>query len=430
VFSTVVLLALSSLQCAAYSVLSHEAIIDSAWDANIKPLLFKRFPDATSDELIEAHGYAYGGSIIQDMGYYPHGSHFVSNLTHYVRAGDFVLSLIRDSKDINEYAFALGAMAHYAADNDGHRIGVNRAVPLLYPGLKRRHGDVVTYEDDPLAHIKTEYGFDVLQVAKHRYAPQSYHDFVGFQIAVPLLEQAFHETYGLELRDVLDNEDKALGSYRRDVSKLIPRATRIAWALKKKEIKRDIPGITRSKFLYNLSRSSYEREWGKDYQRPNAWDQFLAFLYRLLPKFGPLRVLQLRTPTPQTEVMFQESFNATMDFYRKLLAEEGRGDLKLRNDNFDVGEPTPPGKYFLNDDTYAQLLDQLAQKNFANLTPELRADLLNFFADPNAPNATKRKPKEWSKVEADLRQLRETPAKPFNAEVITPINEPQPNLPF
>jgi hypothetical protein len=102
----------------------------------------------------------------------------------------------------------------------------------------------------------------------------------------------------------------------------------------------------------------------------------------------------------------------------------------LRNDNFDVGEPTPPGKYFLNDDTYAQLLDQLAQKNFANLTPELRADLLNFFADPNAPNATKRKPKEWSKVEADLRQLRETPAKPFNAEVITPINEPQPNLPF
>jgi Zinc dependent phospholipase C len=414
------LLALSPLQCAAYSVLSHEAIIDSAWDTAIKPVLLKRFPDATPDELVEAHGYAYGGSIIQDMGYYPHGSHFVSDLTHYVRAGDFVLALIGDSKDLNEYAFALGAMAHYAADNDGHRIGVNRAVPLLYPKLRKKHGDFVTYEDDPLAHVKTEFGFDVLEVAKQRYAPQSYHDFVGFEVAVPLLEQAFRETYGLELRSVLEDEDKALGSYRRDVSQLIPRATRIAWALKKKEIQHDVPGITKRKFLYNLSRSSYEHNWGKDYQPPSLWDRFLAVLYRFLPKFGPLKVLQLRTPTPQTEAMFQDSFNATMDLYRKLLAEENRGTLKLPNSNFDVGAATPPGKYRLNDDTHAKLLDALAQKNFAEVSPELRAELLNFFADPDSPNTTKRNPKLWSRVEANVRQLKELPAKPVNAEVLTP----------
>ena len=414
------LLALWPSQCAAYSVLSHEAIIDAAWDANIKPLLLKRFPDATPEELVEAHGYAYGGSIIQDMGYYPHGSHFLSDLTHYVRSGDFVLMLIRDSKDLNEYAFALGALAHYAADNDGHRIGVNRAVPLLYPKLKKKHGDSVAYEDDPLAHVKTEFGFDVLEVAKQRYAPQSYHDFVGFEVAVPLLEQAFRETYGLELHEVLDDEDKALGSYRRDVSGLIPRASRIAWALKQKEIKHDVPGITKRKFLYNLSRSSYEREWGKDYQRPSTWDRFLAFLYRILPKFGPLRVLQLRTPTPQTEAMFQESFNATMDLYRKLLADEGRGILKLANNNFDVGVLTPAGKYRMNDDAHAELLDKLAQKNFADVSPDLRAELLDFFADPNAPNAAKRNPKLWSKVEADLQLLRETPAKPVSAEGLTP----------
>ena len=418
--TVVALLALSSLQCAAYSVLSHEAIIDSAWDTAIKPVLLKRFPDATPDELVEAHGYAYGGSIIQDMGYYPHGSHFVSDLTHYVRAGDFVLALIGDSKDLNEYAFALGAMAHYAADNDGHRIGVNRAVPLLYPKLRKKHGDFVTYEDDPLAHVKTEFGFDVLEVAKQRYAPQSYHDFVGFEVAVPLLEQAFRETYGLELRSVLEDEDKALGSYRRDVSQLIPRATRIAWALKKKEIQHDAAGITKRKFLYNLSRSSYEHEWGKEYQRPSLWDRFLAVLYRLLPKFGPLKVLQLRTPTPQTEAMFQDSFNATMDLYRKLLAEENRGTLKLPNSNFDVGAPTPPGKYRLNDDAHAKLLDALAQKNFAEVSPELRAELLNFFADPDSPNTTKRNPKLWSRVEANVRQLKEMPAKPVNAEVLTP----------
>jgi zinc dependent phospholipase C len=400
----------------AYSVLSHEAIIDAAWDTNIKPLLLKRFPDAAEDELREAHGYAYGGAIIQDMGYYPHGSLFFSDLAHYVRSGDFVRIMLRDAKDVNEYAFALGAMAHYAADNDGHRLATNRAVPILYPHLRKKHGDFVTYEDDPLAHVKTEFGFDVLEVAKERYAPQSYHDFIGFQVAVPLLEQAFQETYGLELREVLDDQGKVLGSYRRDVSKLIPRASRIAWTLKKKEIKSDVPGITKSRFLYNLSRASYEREWGKDYQRPNFWDQFLAFLYKLIPKWGPLRVLQLRTPTPETERMFQTSFNATMDRYRKLLKACGEGHVDLPNDNFDVGEPTGPGKYRMNDDAHAKLLEKLAERNFANLSPELRTELMEFFADPNAPYATKRKPKEWAKVEADLQQLKAATPAPVTAD--------------
>jgi Zinc dependent phospholipase C len=406
------------VRTAAYSVLSHEAIIDSAWDTNIKPLLLKRFPDATADELREAHGYAYGGAIIQDMGYYPHGSMFFSDLAHYVRSGDFVATLLRDSKDLNEYAFALGALAHYAADNNGHRLGTNRAVPVLYPKLKKKHGDFVTYEDDPLAHVKTEFGFDVLEVAKERYAPDSYHDFIGFQVAAPLLDQAFRETYGLDLKKVLSNEDKVIGSYRRDVSKLIPRATRIAWSLKGKDIEKDVPGITRKKFLYNLSRSSYERTWGKDYQRPTFWDHFLAFLYKVLPKFGPLRVLQLRTPTPETERMFEASFNATMDRYSNLLKEQGEGRLKLPNNNFDVGEFTPPGKYRMNDDAHAELLDKLAEQNFADMTPDLRAELLDFFSDPNAPYATKRNPKEWTRVEVELQQLKSTPPQPLSAEAL------------
>jgi hypothetical protein len=397
------LVALLPLSAAAYSVLSHEAIIDSAWEANIKPLLLQRFPDATPDELREAHGYAYGGAIIQDMGYYRHGSKFFSDLTHYVRSGDFVLELVRDSKDLNEYAFALGALAHYAADTDGHRIGTNRAVPVLYPKLKKKHGDFVTYEDDPLAHVKTEFGFDVLEVAKERYAPDSYRDFIGFQVAAPLLEEAFRDTYGLELKSVLDDEQKVIGSY------LIPRATRVAWSLKEKEIEADVPGITRRKFLYNLSRSSYEQEWGRDYQRPSFWDRFLAFLYKILPKFGPLKVLQLRTPTPETERMFQASFNATMDRYRGLLKQVSEDQLKLVNNNFDVGVATPPGEYRMNDDAHAALLDKLAQNNFDEMSPALREELLRFYADPNAPNATKRHPKEWAKVEADLQQLKATP---------------------
>jgi hypothetical protein len=396
-------------QCAAYAVLAHEAIIDSVWDTDIRPLLLKRFPDATAEEIKEAHGYAYGGAIIQDMGYYPHGSHFFSDLTHYVRSGDFVLALLRDAQDLDGYAFALGALSHYAADSDGHPMATNRAVPLLYPKLKTKYGDLVTYEQDPLAHVKTEFGFDVLEVAQGRYAPDSYHDFIGFEVSVPLLEQAFQETYGLDLKSVLSDEDKVIGSYRHDVSQLIPKATRIAWSMKKDTIVKDQPSMTKKKFLYNLSRASYQKAWGENYQQPTLGDKFLAFLASIVPKIGPLRVLQLRTPTPETERMFEASFNATLDRYRKLLGHAGAGQPDLPNYNFDTGELMGPGKYWLSDETHANLLDALAKQNFSGASIEARAELLEFFAHPDAPYATKGKPKEWAKVQAELEQLRKAP---------------------
>jgi hypothetical protein len=397
------------IQIAAYAVLSHEAVIDSVWDTNIRPLLLKRFPGATGEELKEAHGYAYGGVIIQDMGYYPHGSFFFSDLTHYVRSGDFVLALLRDAKDLDSYAFALGALGHYAADNDGHRIGTNRAVPILYPHLQKKYGDSVTYEEDPLAHVKTEFGFDVLEVAQGRYAPDAYHDFIGFGVSVPLLEQAFQETYGLDLKSVLSDEEKVLGSYRYDVSQLLPKATRIAWSLKKDEIMKDQPSMTKKKFLYNLSRASYRKNWGKKYQPLSLWERFLAFLVSIIPKVGPLKVLELRTPTPQTERMFENSFNTTLDRYRKLLAEADTGQPNLPNNNFDTGEITGPGKYRLNDETHANLLDALAKQNFSGASPAVLAELLEFYGHPDAPYATKRNAKAWAKVQAQLEQLKKAP---------------------
>ncbi len=397
--------------CRAYSVLSHEAIIDSVWVTHIGPLLRKRFPNTTSEELRNAHAYAYGGAIIQDLGYYPYGDKFFSDLAHYVRTGDFVEALLRDAQDINEYAFALGAMSHYAADNEGHRLAVNLAVPLLYPELKKKYGDVVTYEDNPLTHVKAEFGFDVLEVAKERYAPDAYHDFIGFQVAQPLLDRAFEETYGLKLSAVLVHEAKAIEAYRHDVSELIPRATKVAWEVKEDDIKKDLPGMTRDRFLYNLSRASYEKSWGRDYRKPSLREKFLAFLFRVIPKVGPLRILTFRAPTPQTEKMFEASFNASLDRYRALLTELGTGSVSLPNDNFDVGSETPSGKYRLNDDAYAELVDRLAKDNFSNATPVLRAEILLFYADPNAPNAMKRNSRGWSRVQGELEQLKHaTPA--------------------
>ena len=396
----------SPSRMAAYSVLSHEAIIDAAWDANIRPLLLKRFPGATPEELKEAHGYAYGGAIIQDMGYYPHGSFFFSDLAHYVRSGDFILALIRDSTDLDGYAFALGALAHYAADNEGHRIGVNRAVAVMYPNLERKYGNSITYEENKLAHLKTEFAFDVLQVARGRYASDGYHDFIGFGVSAPLLEQAFQETYGLDLKQVLSNEDKVLGSYRYDVSQLIPKATRVAWSLKKDDIMKDQPSVTRKKFLYNLSRSSYRKNWGKTYEPPTFGENVLAFIIRILPKIGPLKVFQLKSPTPAAQMMFEASFNTTLDRYRKLLSDAAADQLTLPNDNFDTGDITGPGEYLLNDETQAKLLDQLAKQDFTGASPEVRTELLQFFGEANAPYAMRRNRKKWAKVQAEVGRLK------------------------
>jgi Zinc dependent phospholipase C len=413
-FATLICLLLGFVRAVnAYSVLSHEAIIDSAWDASIKPLLLARFLHATQDDLRKAHGFAYGGAIIQDMGYYPGGNHFFSDLTHYVRTADFVEALLKDSletNDINDFAFALGALAHYSADNSGHSLAVNRSVPMLYPKVRKKFGDMATYEDNPADHLKAEFGFDVLEIAKQRYAPDAYHDFIGFDISTPLLERAFKETYGIELRSLFKNLDHTLGTYRYSVSSLIPKATKIAWAMKKDEIERDIPSMTQRKFLYNLSRSSYEKSWGKDYQRPGFGSKILALLIRILPKVGPLSALSFRTPTPQAENLFMTSFNTTIDEYKGSLAEVRTQTLAIDNRNFDTGQPTLPGKYFMADNAYAKLVDELAKNQFADVPAALRENILSYYSDGNAPIATKKKRKDWARVSAELQQLRSATA--------------------
>lgn len=352
---TSLLLLTSSGTLRAFSVLTHEAIIDSAWKDSIRPLLLERYPNATKEELKEAHAYAYGGSIIQAMGYYLFGSHFFSDLAHYIRTGDFVETLIRDSKDLNEYAFALGAFAHYVADNNGHRIAVNRSVPILYPKLRKKYGDVVTYDENPAAHLKTEFGFDVLQVARGHYASDAYHDYIGFQVAQPLLERAFEETYSIELKSIFTSYDLAVATYRHTVSGLIPEMTKVAWNLKKDDIQRATPGITEQKFLYHLSRASYAKNWKEKYQEPGFGTKALAFFIRIIPKIGPFKALSFRTPTAQTEKMFEAGFNETIVNYEKLLGQQGKHDqLKLLNDNFDTGSVTGPGQYPLADKTYSE----------------------------------------------------------------------------
>jgi hypothetical protein len=389
-----------------YSVLTHQAIIDSAWDGSIKPLLLKRFPGSSAEQLREAHAHAYGGSIIQDMGYYPFGSKFFTDLAHYVRAGDFIEALIAESQDLNEYAFALGALAHYAADNNGHLLGTNRAVPVEYPKLRAKFGNEVTYADSPSSHLKVEFGFDVVQIARGRYAPDSYRDFIGFKVSKPVLERAFMKTYSIEAKDLFSDLDLAISTYRRTVSGLIPELTKVAWELKKDEIEKSSPGITREKFVYSLSRAEYEKEWGNSYEKPGTIAKAMAFVVRVLPKVGPLKPLAFRPPSPEAERMFLESFEATLTTYRGLLARVNSNDFDLVNTDFDTGRPTRLGEYRLADETYAKLVRELADKDFANITPPLRENLLAFFGNLSIPNGAQKDKSEWRDTVIALERLR------------------------
>ena len=374
------LLLLHAAPATAYSVLAHQGTVDAAWDDVIVPLLRQRFPGSTASQLATARAYAYGGSLIQDLGYYPFGSKLFSNLTHYVRSGDFVESLIRGAADANEYAFALGALAHYASDNAGHPLAVNRAVPLMYPKLRAKVGNDALYVDSPARHIMVEFAFDVLQVAKGAYGAQAYRDRIGFEVSKPLLERAVLETYGLELDDLLLNVDLAIGTYRRAVSTTIPELTRIAWRDKREEIEKRTPGVTAQSFVYVLSPQEYEREFGSKYRKPGFFARVLAFMLKIVPKVGPMRPLAFEPLTAEAERLFLDSVTAARTRYRAALDDLRERRLNLPNTDFETGRPPAWGENRLADETHAELLHELVQRDFAGVTPQLRKQLSDVLS--------------------------------------------------
>lgn len=391
--------------CSGYSVLTHEQIVDLLWDEQIKPLLLQKYPGTSDEELRVAHGYAYGGCLIQDIGYYPFGNRFFSDLVHYVRSGDFVQALLSEATDVNEYAFALGALAHYTSDITGHP-SVNTAVADSFPKLRAKYGPQVTFAQNKKAHIQTEFGFDVVQVAKQRYTTDAYHNFIGFQVSKPLLERAFLKTYGIELKDVVSNIDLSIGSFRWSIGHVIPEMTRVALLVKKDEMVKEDPTFAKKKFLFNMKRTDYERDWGKGYQKPGAGARILAVLFKLVPKIGPFKAIGFKMPSPETETLYLKSINSTVDQYGIYLRDVKADKLSLKNTDFDTGKPTVAGEYGLTDEAYAKLLDKLADAKFAHMLDSLRQNLLDFYNTTNVPVYAKKNPERWNKALRNIASLK------------------------
>ena len=370
----------------AYGVLTHEAIIDAAWERSIVPLLKQKYPATSAEQLKEAHAYAYGGAVSPDMGYYPSGSKLFTDLVHYVRSGDMVNSLLKNAENVNQYAFALGFLSHYNADKYGHPLGTNRSVPLVYPKVKEKYGNHVTYAQDKISHLRVEFGFDVLQVAKGNYASQSYREFIGFKVDTAILAKAFSEVYGLNINEVFENHfNRSVETFRFVVANIFPLITRAAWAAKETEIRKQDSTATAKRFNYKMRQRNYKKTFGTGYKRPGFFPTFFSYIIRVLPKIGPLRALRFRAPGPTSEKYFIESFDSVLHHYSLHLNQLQTQSLFLPDLDFDTGKPTERCEYSLADIAYSDLVLKHKADGFRNLSYALQQDITKYYLSMNTP---------------------------------------------
>ena len=394
----------------AYSVLAHEAIIDACWVKTIQPLLLAKYPESTREQLKQAHAYAYGGAIAPDIGYFPFGKPLFTNLVHYVRSGDFVNALVNDAQNLNEYAFALGFLCHYVADEYGHSLATNKCVPMLYPKEREKYGDIVTYEDDHLSHKRTEFAFDVVQTAESDYNAIAYHDFIGFQFSSELLERAFPEIYGLDIHDIFPDLSLSVATLRWSFKRLFPSLTKAAWVFKKKELRKAHPGIRRNNYIYAMTNADYYKEFGEKRQKPGIFSAVLGFFVWIVPKIGPLRAMKFKAPGPTAEKLYFASLDTTIKKYQSALEACRSGTSRLANIDFDTGQPTTPGEYGLADKNYDLLVDKLQEEGFKLLSSDLKKNITDFYSHRTPPAGSRKSRKAWAKTEQELQQLQQAKA--------------------
>jgi hypothetical protein len=399
-----------------YSVQTHEQLVDLAWKPSIEPLLKARFPGLTAAQLVEAKGYAYGGSAIQDLGYYPFGNQFFSDLLHYVRTGDFIRSLLRNAKTPDELAFAIGALSHYVGDTTGHSQATNVAVGLQFPKLKERYGPSVTYDESPHAHVQVEFAFDINEISKRRFAPSKYLDRAGLGVSMPLLAKAFFETYGLLLKDEIGSGKRPrMKAYNFGVRRFLPRIAYAETVLHRHNMPDDVQDDEFWKLENQLAAVSMNDKWDLYRKRAGIGTYSLAGLILILPKIGPLAMLKIKGPTSAAEQDYVKSVNASVDRMNRVLSAMKDGDTAevikdLPNRDLDTGLRSAPGTYRRTDLTYAKLLGEITAPNRGIKVPTgLQEDVQGYYADAKAPNASKKDAQQWAKVQTDLLTLKTVP---------------------
>ena len=441
----------------AYSLLTHEQLIDLTWKGSIVPLLLSRYPNLTPAELEQARAYAYGGCVIQDIGYYPFGDAAYSNLTHYVRSGDFVVNLFRNATNADELAFAVGALSHYIGDSVGHSTAVNLAVPVEFPKLGAKYGPVVNYAEGERQHVQTEFAFDINEIAHHRMAPVHYLRHIGLEVPVKQLALAFYQTYGLE-EDFTGKRGRRVNvsAYRFAVRGFIPRIAYAVTLLHRSHEPADPDTADAHEIEAESARVATENDWQAYRRKAGIGTYALAGLLFVLPKIGPLKMVAVKGPTAETEAEYLHSVVLSTEALRRALAgftppgptnasaaasaaaavptetaqaqalpahpasapllpkTEGPRQSSdprhpLPNRDLDTGRVVQPGGYPLTDETYARLLHLLTRQPTLPIPPGIKEDIEAYYANLDMPFATKKDPQEWAQVQADLTTLEGMP---------------------
>lgn len=436
------LLFLFQRQAAAYSLITHEQLIDLAWQGSIVPLLLSHYPNLTAAQLDEARAYAYGGCVIQDMGYYPFGDQSFSDLTHYVRSGDFIVNLFRNAQNADELAFAVGALSHYIGDSVGHPMATNRAVPVEFPNLAAKYGDSVNYAQGPHQHVQTEFAFDIDEIAHHRVAPLRFLRHIGLKVPTRQLALAYYQTYGLSEDFSLRKRRFNVRGYRFAVRTFIPRVAYAVTLLHRRKEPQDPDTPDYKEIVAETAALNTANHWDT-YRRKAGFETYaLAALIFILPKIGPLKMVAVKGPTTATETEYIHSLVISITILRRMLNHftpppDGRKFRNLTppaailpvlatitpdtlllssdprhplpNRDLDTGHVVQPGGYRLTDYTYALLLHRLALNPQNPIPPGIKRDVLAYYSKPDAPIRTKKDPQRWAQLQADLATLAAMP---------------------
>lgn len=416
---------------AAYSLLTHEQLIDLTWKDSIVPLLLSRYPNLTAAELDRARSYAYGGCVIQDIGYYPFGDQSFSDLTHYVRSGDFVVNLFRNAHNADELAFAIGALSHYIGDSVGHSQATNIAVPIEFPKLRAKYGNTVNYAEGKDQHVQTEFAFDINEIAHHRLAPLRYLRHIGFRVSMRQLALAFYQTYGLS-ENFRGRRRINARDYRFAARTFIPRIAYAVTLLHRKDEPADPTSPDVVELEKEAAQVALENNWQAYRHKAGIETHLIAALIFILPKIGPLKLVAVKGPTQQTEADYAHSVALSTTVLRRVLIrftpEAARyagpipplgslmhpGELSARqrdpnhplpNRDLDTGHVVQPGGYSLTDSTYANLLHKLVQSRAQAIPPGIKEDIQKYYANLNLPITTKKDPGRWKQVLVDLNTL-------------------------
>jgi hypothetical protein len=438
----------------AYSLLTHEQLIDLTWHDSIVPLLLSRYPNLTPAELQSARAYAYAGCVIQDIGYYPFGDKSFSNLTHYVRSGDFVVNLFRNANNANELAFAVGALSHYIGDSIGHAQATNLAVPIEFPKLADKFGRVVNYAQAPHQHVQIEFAFDIDQIAHHRFAPLQFLRHVGLRVPIRQLALAYYQTYGITEDFGKTGRRINVRGYRLAVHGLIPRAAYALTLLHRKHEPLETQSPDLDAIQKEVAAVSTQDDWDHWRRKAGIGTYILAGILYVIPKFGPLSLVAIKDPTSATEADYLHSVVQSTAALRHALARftppppvrstaiasqpdpqqqkpSPTQDLAalqaffskfrdpqhpLPNRDLDTGSVVKLGAYSLTDLTYARLLHKLTRQPSQPIPPGIKRDVLAYFANPPSDVVSREPAPMWAEVQADLIVLTNMPTS----------NEPEP----